>query len=98
MPVFLDAGGVEAPLSSELLQHITVLSPNETELARLSAMPTDTLEQVAAAAQALQVRCVGPAGAVWALSCTVLVCVRLRICSIQQSTVNIQQAATGLPP
>jgi ribokinase len=55
VPVFLDAGGIEAPLSRELLQHITVLSPNETELARLSGLPTDTLEQVQAAAAALQV-------------------------------------------
>ena len=36
VPVVLDCGGVEGPLSSELLRHLTVLSPNETELARLT--------------------------------------------------------------
>ena len=35
MPVILDAGGADAPISNELLQLITVLSPNETELFRL---------------------------------------------------------------
>ncbi len=57
MPVFLDAGGVDTPLNPELLPHLAVLSPNETELARLTGMPTDTEEDVKRAAQALQVRC-----------------------------------------
>ena len=36
VPVLLDCGGVEGPISSELMQSITTLSPNETELARLT--------------------------------------------------------------
>ena len=46
VPVFLDAGGMEGPLSPGLLSCLTVLSPNETELARMTNMPTDTIEQV----------------------------------------------------
>ena len=36
VPVILDCGGVEGPISDELLRDVTVLSPNETELARLT--------------------------------------------------------------
>lgn len=36
VPVLLDCGGVEGPISSELLKNISILSPNETELARLT--------------------------------------------------------------
>jgi ribokinase len=36
VPVILDCGGVEGPISSELLQHVSILSPNETELGRLT--------------------------------------------------------------
>jgi ribokinase len=36
VPVVLDCGGSDAPLPDELLRHIAVLSPNETELARLT--------------------------------------------------------------
>ncbi|GFR41527.1 hypothetical protein Agub_g2223 [Astrephomene gubernaculifera] len=50
VPVFLDAGGVEGPISPELLSYLAVLSPNETELARLTGMPTDSEDQVLAAA------------------------------------------------
>lgn len=35
--VVLDAGGADGPLSDALLKHVRVLSPNETELARLVA-------------------------------------------------------------
>lgn len=59
MPVFLDAGGVDAPLAPQLLAAVSVLSPNETELARLSGQPTGTMEQVQAAAQALQAQGTG---------------------------------------
>ena len=34
--MLLDCGGVEGPISSELMRSITTLSPNETELARLT--------------------------------------------------------------
>ena len=36
VPVFLDAGGMEGPLSPALLGCLSVLSPNETELSRLT--------------------------------------------------------------
>lgn len=53
VPVFLDAGGVEGPISPDLLACLTVLSPNETELNRLTQLPTDTIEQVERAAEVL---------------------------------------------
>jgi len=53
IPVVLDAGGIDAPLSPELLALVTCLSPNETELARLTGLPTDSEAQVLTAAQAL---------------------------------------------
>ncbi|MGN7469878.1 ribokinase [Brevibacillus sp. SAFN-007a] len=40
-------------LSPELLQHVHTLTPNETELASLSGMPTATLAEVEAAAKKL---------------------------------------------
>jgi sugar/nucleoside kinase (ribokinase family) len=52
VPVILDAGGVEAPVSEELLSNVTMLSPNETELARLTGCPTEDLQQVGAAGAA----------------------------------------------
>lgn len=53
VPVILDAGGVEAPVNEELLSNVTMLSPNETELARLTGCPTDSLQQVGAAGAAV---------------------------------------------
>jgi ribokinase len=53
VPVMLDAGGIAEPIAPELLQHITWCSPNETELARLTGLPTETKDQVQAAAQGL---------------------------------------------
>jgi sugar/nucleoside kinase (ribokinase family) len=46
VPVVLDCGGVEGPIAAELLAATSILSPNESELARLTGMPTDTIEQV----------------------------------------------------
>ena len=40
VPVLLDCGGVEGPIASELMHSITTLSPNETELARLTGRPS----------------------------------------------------------
>lgn len=53
VPVFLDAGGVEGPIAPELLSCLSVLSPNETELARLTGLPTDSEAQVQEAAEKL---------------------------------------------
>ena len=38
--VVMDCGGVEEPISPELLTSVTILSPNETELARLTGKAT----------------------------------------------------------
>ncbi|MFS7905622.1 putative carbohydrate kinase PfkB, ribokinase [Helianthus anomalus] len=46
VPVILDAGGMDAPVPIELLRHVDILSPNESELARLTRMPTETFEQI----------------------------------------------------
>ncbi|MFS7946951.1 putative ribokinase [Helianthus anomalus] len=49
VPVILDAGGMDAPVPVELLRHVDILSPNESELARLTGMPTETFEQISLA-------------------------------------------------
>lgn len=51
VPVILDAGGVEGPISPALLRNVSVLSPNETELARLTGLPTENMDQVKVAAE-----------------------------------------------
>ncbi|RAL49071.1 hypothetical protein DM860_015062 [Cuscuta australis] len=51
VPIILDAGGVDAPIPSELLRVVDVFSPNETELARLTEMPTENFEQIRHAVQ-----------------------------------------------
>ena len=51
MPVILDAGGADGPLSDHLLTLVTTFSPNETELARVTGMPTVSMEEVEAAAR-----------------------------------------------
>jgi pfkB family carbohydrate kinase len=51
--VLLDAGGADAPLPDALLRHISILSPNETELSRLTGLPTEGDVQLLAAAQVL---------------------------------------------
>lgn len=48
--VILDVGGVEAPIPKELIGYVDILSPNETELARLTGMPTDSFQQITRAA------------------------------------------------
>lgn len=50
VPVILDAGGIDSPVPDELLKYVTIFSPNETELARITGMPTETIGQVEAAA------------------------------------------------
>ncbi|KAK9906897.1 hypothetical protein WJX75_009892 [Coccomyxa subellipsoidea] len=51
VPVLLDCGGVEGPILPDLLKNISILSPNETELARLTGKGTESEEEAAAAAQ-----------------------------------------------
>ncbi|XP_030525183.2 ribokinase isoform X1 [Rhodamnia argentea] len=46
VPVILDAGGMDTPIPRELLSSVDIFSPNETELARLTAMPTESFEQI----------------------------------------------------
>ncbi|XP_019193716.1 PREDICTED: uncharacterized protein LOC109187822 [Ipomoea nil] len=46
VPIILDAGGVDSPVPSELLSVVDIFSPNETELARLTKMPTENFEQI----------------------------------------------------
>ncbi|WVZ00676.1 hypothetical protein V8G54_026745 [Vigna mungo] len=50
VPVVLDAGGMDGPLAPELLNFVDILSPNETELGRLTGMPTESFEEIARAA------------------------------------------------
>ncbi|KAG2372360.1 uncharacterized protein HKW66_Vig0207710 [Vigna angularis] len=50
VPVVLDAGGMDGPLAPELLNFVDILSPNETELGRLTGMPTENFEEIARAA------------------------------------------------
>ena len=49
VPVILDAGGADGPVPSELLNFVDILSPNETELARLTGLPTENFEQISQA-------------------------------------------------
>uniref|UniRef100_A0A2P2NG04 Ribokinase n=1 Tax=Rhizophora mucronata TaxID=61149 RepID=A0A2P2NG04_RHIMU len=46
VPVIFDAGGMDAPMSLELLNVVDIFSPNETELSRITEMPTDGFEQI----------------------------------------------------
>lgn len=49
VPVILDAGGVDTPIPQELLNLVDIFSPNESELGRITGMPTETFEQVSQA-------------------------------------------------
>lgn len=53
VPVILDVGGADRPLAHDLLTNVAILSPNETELERLTGMPTRSEKQCIAAAEAL---------------------------------------------
>lgn len=59
VPVVLDCGGDDAPLPADLLPLLDVVSPNESELARLTSLPTGDDAEVLTAARALQARGVG---------------------------------------
>jgi ribokinase len=54
LPVILDAGGTGIPIPQELLKCVTILTPNESEVAQLTGMPTNTWEQTITAAAKIQ--------------------------------------------
>eukprot|EP00823_Brevimastigomonas_motovehiculus_P004253 TRINITY_DN2747_c0_g1_i1.p1 TRINITY_DN2747_c0_g1~~TRINITY_DN2747_c0_g1_i1.p1 ORF type:complete len:342 (-),score=79.32 TRINITY_DN2747_c0_g1_i1:66-1064(-) len=57
IPVFLDMGGHDLPLSTAILPHLFCISPNETELARLTnGMKTESTEECIAAMKVVQER------------------------------------------
>ncbi|EFN59383.1 hypothetical protein CHLNCDRAFT_137863 [Chlorella variabilis] len=56
VPVLLDVGGEDRPISDDLLPLLDYVCPNESELARLTGLPTASEAQVLAAAAALQRR------------------------------------------
>ncbi|KAK8698367.1 hypothetical protein V6N13_114489 [Hibiscus sabdariffa] len=49
--VIMDAGGMDAPIPEELLNFVDIFSPNESELGRLTGMPTENFEQISQAAE-----------------------------------------------
>ncbi|XP_006348341.1 ribokinase [Solanum tuberosum] len=51
VPVILDAGGADSPIPLELLRCVEIFSPNETELARITKMPTGNFEQISNAVE-----------------------------------------------
>uniref|UniRef100_A0A1D1Z2G5 Ribokinase n=1 Tax=Anthurium amnicola TaxID=1678845 RepID=A0A1D1Z2G5_9ARAE len=51
VPVILDAGGMEGPIPVDLLNLVDIFSPNETELARLTGLPTETFGQLSEAVE-----------------------------------------------
>jgi ribokinase len=53
VPVVLDAGGADTLVSQELLKCVTVLRVNEGELARLTGMETNNLDQITVAAMSI---------------------------------------------
>jgi len=54
--ILQDVGGEERPMSDRLVSQIDYLFPNETELARLTGLPTETEEQIVFAARLLQAK------------------------------------------
>mmetsp|Transcript_54013 Transcript_54013/g.126125 ORF Transcript_54013/g.126125 Transcript_54013/m.126125 type:complete len:391 (-) Transcript_54013:105-1277(-) len=56
VPVIQDVGGEDRDFSDEQLSKLAYICPNETELERLTGMPTDSEEKVVAAARKLQGR------------------------------------------
>jgi hypothetical protein len=50
VPVIFDAGGFDAPIPQELLDFVDIFSPNESELARLTGLPTESFEEITQAA------------------------------------------------
>ena len=54
--VIQDVGGEERPMSDRFLSHCGYLFPNETELARLTGLPTESENEIIRAAKSLQVK------------------------------------------
>ncbi len=54
LPVILDAGGTGIPIPQELLKCVTILTPNDSEVAQLTGMPTNTWEQTIKATAKIQ--------------------------------------------
>lgn len=52
--VILDPAPVPPSFPKELIQYVDIIKPNEYELARLSAMPTDTMEHIHSAAEKMR--------------------------------------------
>lgn len=52
--VFQDIGGEDRPMSKAHLSNCDMVSPNETELKRMTNLATDSIEEVIAAAKTLQ--------------------------------------------
>ncbi|KAK9145032.1 hypothetical protein Sjap_004935 [Stephania japonica] len=46
VPLILDAGGMDGLIPVDLLTNVDIFSPNETELERLTRMPTESFEQI----------------------------------------------------
>jgi hypothetical protein len=56
IPVVQDMGGADRPVSDVLLRAVAFVCPNESELQRLTRLPTSTLAHAEAAARSLQAR------------------------------------------
>lgn len=56
VPVLQDAGGEDRPISDALLRLLDFLAPNESELGRLTGLPTGSEAEVVAAARSLTAR------------------------------------------
>lgn len=54
VPVIMDVGGADTDMNPALFPYLNILCPNETELSRVVGMPTETDEEIVAAAKALQ--------------------------------------------
>jgi ribokinase len=56
VPVFQDLGGAERMVTNEHLSQCMYVSPNETELSRLTGLPVGNEEEIIAASRSLQKR------------------------------------------
>jgi len=54
VPVVFDVGGKDTPLDPAICPLIDIVWPNETELANITGMPTDTEEEISSAVKCLQ--------------------------------------------